>query len=340
MTLQKNSGSGTDYDAQVYSTIGYTGGCHLKFKKLTPNMAAFSGISCSPDTAASHYEVDYAWSAYENSNAYLWSKGVDVGGVPYAYNANDIFEIIYDNSTVKYYHNSIEKHSINVPSGLTFYLSIRLRNTGINAGRIISWKSTDTTTHSTKLNSYNIEKTNKSFYLDSSFYNTGCNQVQILQFTENYDKNKLGKNSITIPESKSPEIKNSNFTIEFWAQLSSSVGGQYSSIYLQGIQNMVYSESVGKALHISYYKQGTDIKIQLDFYDKYHVVIVNSIYVDTFSHYAFVFKTTLWIFYGFVILAITIIFLLIGQRIAKDYVAASQLVPYFILILLGIMSMY
>ena len=57
-------------------------------------------------------------------------------------------------------------------------------------------------------------------------------------------------------------------------------------------------------------------------------------------YYAFVFKTTLWIFYGFVILAITIIFLLFGQRIAKDYAAAAQLVPYFILIMLGIMSMY
>ena len=57
-------------------------------------------------------------------------------------------------------------------------------------------------------------------------------------------------------------------------------------------------------------------------------------------YYAFAAKTTLWIFYGFVILAITIIFLLIGQRIAKDYTAAAQLVPYFILIMLGIMSMY
>ena len=57
-------------------------------------------------------------------------------------------------------------------------------------------------------------------------------------------------------------------------------------------------------------------------------------------YYAFVAKTTLWIFYGFVILAITIIFLLTGQRIAKDYTAAAQLVPYFILIMLGIMSMY
>ena len=57
-------------------------------------------------------------------------------------------------------------------------------------------------------------------------------------------------------------------------------------------------------------------------------------------YYAFAAKTTLWIFYGFVILAITIIFLLIGQRIAKDYAADAQLVPYFILIMLGIMRMY
>ena len=57
-------------------------------------------------------------------------------------------------------------------------------------------------------------------------------------------------------------------------------------------------------------------------------------------YYSFAARTTLWIFYGFVILAITIIFLLTGQRIAKDYTAAAQLVPYFILIMLGIMSMY
>lgn len=57
-------------------------------------------------------------------------------------------------------------------------------------------------------------------------------------------------------------------------------------------------------------------------------------------YYAFTAKTTLWIFYGFVILALTILFLLFGQRISKDYVAAASLVPYFMLIMLGIMSMY
>jgi len=57
-------------------------------------------------------------------------------------------------------------------------------------------------------------------------------------------------------------------------------------------------------------------------------------------YYAFIAKTTLWIFYGFVILSITIMFLLFGQRLAKDYASAADLVPYFMLIMLGIMSMY
>ena len=57
-------------------------------------------------------------------------------------------------------------------------------------------------------------------------------------------------------------------------------------------------------------------------------------------YFSFSERVTLWIFYGFVHIAITLIFLLLGQRIAKDYVGAANLVPYFILIILGIMSMY
>ena len=57
-------------------------------------------------------------------------------------------------------------------------------------------------------------------------------------------------------------------------------------------------------------------------------------------YYSFAERTTLWIFYGFVLVAINLILLFFGQRIAKDYLGAADLVPYFILIMLGIMSMY
>ena len=68
--------------------------------------------------------------------------------------------------------------------------------------------------------------------------------------------------------------------------------------------------------------------------------IIGSLMLGYGVYYAFVNRSTLWIFYGFVIIAITIIILFAGQRIAKDYLGAADLVPYFILIMLGIMSMY
>ena len=68
--------------------------------------------------------------------------------------------------------------------------------------------------------------------------------------------------------------------------------------------------------------------------------IIGSLMLGYGVYYAFVNRSTLWIFYGFVVIAITIIILFAGQRIAKDYLGAADLVPYFILIMLGIMSMY
>ena len=68
--------------------------------------------------------------------------------------------------------------------------------------------------------------------------------------------------------------------------------------------------------------------------------IIGSVMLGYGVYYAFVNRSTLWIFYGFVVISITIIILFAGQRIAKDYLGAADLVPYFILIMLGIMSMY
>ncbi|MBC8467295.1 MAG: DoxX family protein [Candidatus Marinimicrobia bacterium] len=57
-------------------------------------------------------------------------------------------------------------------------------------------------------------------------------------------------------------------------------------------------------------------------------------------YFVFVERTTLWIFYGFILVSLTLIALFTGQRLAKDYVGAADLIPYFTLVMLGIMSMY
>lgn len=68
--------------------------------------------------------------------------------------------------------------------------------------------------------------------------------------------------------------------------------------------------------------------------------VIGSLMLGYGVYYALVKRSTLWIFYGFVVIAITMIILFTGQRVAKDYLGAADLVPYFILIMLGIMSMY
>ena len=56
-------------------------------------------------------------------------------------------------------------------------------------------------------------------------------------------------------------------------------------------------------------------------------------------YFAVIFKDTEWIFNGLLILALTVIILFTGQRIAR-YSGAANLLVYFIVIMLGIMSMY
>jgi len=44
-------------------------------------------------------------------------------------------------------------------------------------------------------------------------------------------------------------------------------------------------------------------------------------------------------FYGLVVSALSLIFLLIGQRLAKDYAGAMTLAVYFIIVIAGLMSL-
>ncbi len=56
--------------------------------------------------------------------------------------------------------------------------------------------------------------------------------------------------------------------------------------------------------------------------------------------YAITERTTMMIFNGFLVSSLTLLALFFGQRIAKDYDGAATIVLYFILTMLGIMSMY
>ena len=55
--------------------------------------------------------------------------------------------------------------------------------------------------------------------------------------------------------------------------------------------------------------------------------------------YVFKENDTIYLFFGLLVIAFTILMLFFGQRIGKDYIGAADLVPYFILTMIAIMSM-
>ena len=54
--------------------------------------------------------------------------------------------------------------------------------------------------------------------------------------------------------------------------------------------------------------------------------------------YSIVYKDTGFIFYGLLVTSFVLLSLLLGQRIAKDYIGAADLTIYFILCIISIMS--
>ena len=54
--------------------------------------------------------------------------------------------------------------------------------------------------------------------------------------------------------------------------------------------------------------------------------------------YSIVYKNTGFIFYGLLVASFVLLSLLLGQRIAKDYIGAADITIYFILCIITIMS--
>ena len=54
--------------------------------------------------------------------------------------------------------------------------------------------------------------------------------------------------------------------------------------------------------------------------------------------FSIIYKNTVFIFYGLLVASFVLLSLLLGQRIAKDYIGAADITIYFILCIITIMS--
>jgi hypothetical protein len=122
----------TSWNAQAYSTIGYSDGAVLTFKVLQHNRKLMVGFSETPTTNASYTHIDYAIYLDGNGQRKAYEGGANKSVSPAAANGQistgDILSLVYDNSTVKYYHNGLLYRTAQVGAGKTFFLDSSFDN--------------------------------------------------------------------------------------------------------------------------------------------------------------------------------------------------------------------
>ena len=122
----------TSWNAQAYSTVGYSDGAVLTFKVLQHNRKLMVGFSETPATNASYTDIDYAIYLDGTGQRKAYEGGVNQSVSPAAasgqISTGDILSLVYDNSTVKYYHNSLLYRTAQVGAGKTFFLDSSFDN--------------------------------------------------------------------------------------------------------------------------------------------------------------------------------------------------------------------
>lgn len=118
--LRKGPNFTAAWDSQAYSTEGYVGGAFLSFKPAYTDKAVMMGLNSDPATDAHYSSLDYA--IYVSSGSFnIYENGVNIGNFG-AYAANDVFAIVYDNSSVKYYHNGNLVRTVSSTANLKLFV--------------------------------------------------------------------------------------------------------------------------------------------------------------------------------------------------------------------------
>ena len=183
---------GHSWNAHVNSNQKYTGSAYIKFKILHTN-TNHTFIGLTTNSSINDYQ-NINYSLYcDDGVLRRYENGVrqHTNTIEFNYSINDIFEIIYENTTIAFYNNGNLYKSITVDANLSFYLGISL------------------------------------------FHQNSNPSVEILEFSKK--QTLTFNNYLIIPQSLSPNLIQSDFTIEFWAKINSI--DTENAIYYQGIND-------------------------------------------------------------------------------------------------------
>ena len=132
------SSSNTSWDQAVHSNTSYTGGAQLTFGVSQTNKKIMMGLNTDPANNASYTTIDYAWYANVSGISQIYENGTSIGSQG-TYTADSVFTITYDDDKIRYYLDGVLKRTVDVSSGLEFYLDSSFRDNGTNQTRFFNF---------------------------------------------------------------------------------------------------------------------------------------------------------------------------------------------------------
>jgi len=125
--IEKPPRTNTAWDSRASSLDGYADTAFLQFKPYAPNTHCMAGLTENPTVTNSYTALNYAFSVADSGSVQIYELGVLVATVG-SYQALDIFQILFDGTTVKYTQNSVIVRTVSRAVGAPLYLGISFNN--------------------------------------------------------------------------------------------------------------------------------------------------------------------------------------------------------------------
>jgi YD repeat-containing protein len=123
------TGANGVWDADVYTTLGYTANAYVSARAGQTNLYGMFGLNNDPVTDKSYTSLDYAWYPAADGNLYIYESGAQIGGFG-AYTPSDVLGIEYQGTTIKYLKNGTVMRTATTTANRTFYLDSSFHNSG------------------------------------------------------------------------------------------------------------------------------------------------------------------------------------------------------------------
>jgi hypothetical protein len=325
---------GYSWNGSVYSNESYSGSAYLKLKVLRNDNHIMIGFNTHPlsvlNPNARYININYALYL-DNSTIRFYNSGNLITTLSGTISTDDIFELIYSGTKIKYYQNqTLIYTTTNIERNLMFSLDINIHdddksnnieilefsklNINLNLSNYsttldsnvllyIPMNSNDKNIYSTtnsiiypNINSYSttlsyntllyipMSSTDTNIYnnriLESAITSTKITEINNMNTFEPFSFNFNGIDDyFEIPANIAPQLAGSDFTIEFWAKITSVAN---RTIFSQGIL----------ANHQLLTIYCTYNRMYLDFYYGQVTFDTSSLILNNFNHYAFVYNSS------------------------------------------------